>query len=59
MHPNEFTKNMAVYVERLLPAPTEGFYDGIDEHGTRLTGVGSLTNGLVLGASLYAIRNFP
>lgn len=52
-----FSKGLCVYLERNNSDPIHGFFDGVDEEGTILNGVGSLTNGLIIGAALYAIQN--
>ena len=54
-----FSKNLCIYLERKNSEPLFGFLDGVDEDGTVLNGVGSITNGLILGAALYAIQNNP
>ncbi len=59
IHNTDYTRSMAIYLERILPEPSQGFFEGADENGAGLSGVGSLTNGLILGAALYAINNYP
>lgn len=54
-----YAYNMVVYLEKALPDPTKGYCEGVDESGAPLTGVGDLTNGLILGAALYAIQHNP
>jgi hypothetical protein len=57
-----FARNMVVYLEQSLPYPTSGYSEGadynIDGNARNLvSGVGSNTNGLILNAAEYAIRN--
>jgi hypothetical protein len=54
-----YAYNMCVYLEKNLPAPTNGYSEGVDENGVQLTGVGLNTNGLIIGAAKYAILNNP
>ena len=53
-----FAYNMVVYLERTLPT-VHGYSEGVDESGAQLTGTGSNTNGLIIGAARYAINNNP
>ncbi len=55
----QFTRSMVSYVESQLPAPSTGYVDGIDENGRKLTTTIDKTNGLIIGAAEYAIRNLP
>ena len=52
-----FAYNMVVYLEGTLPTPVHGYSEGVDESGAQLTGTGSNTNGLIIGAARYAINN--
>jgi hypothetical protein len=52
-----FARNMAVYLEQTLPDPANGYCDGADNDGNTVTGIGSNTNGLILDAAVYALRN--
>jgi hypothetical protein len=54
-----YARGMVVYLERSLPDPSKGYCEGVDESGVQLTGVGSNTNGLIIGAAKYAIQNNP
>jgi len=54
-----FAANMSIYLEHNLPEPTHGYYDGIDESGNQLSSTNSLTNSLILDASLYSILHNP
>ena len=54
-----YAKNMSIYLENILPDPTAGYYEGVDESGHKLERVGSNTNSLILDAALYAIQNNP
>jgi hypothetical protein len=53
-----FAMNMSVYLERNLPDSMYGFYEGVAESRAPLRVVGCNTNGLILGAALYAIRHY-
>ncbi len=52
-----FAKNLVIHVERSLPDLARGYCEGLDERRMPLSSVGSLTNGLILGAALYFIEN--
>ena len=52
-----FARNNVIYLERILPDPTNGYTDGADNSGNIISSVGSNTNGLILDAALYAIQN--
>ncbi|MGA3291068.1 MAG: DUF3131 domain-containing protein [Candidatus Bathyarchaeia archaeon] len=52
-----FARNTVVYLEKVLPNPTNGYSDGADNTGHLISGVGSDTNGLILDAALYAIQH--
>ena len=52
-----FAKNMTVYLERNLPDPMNGYWEGVDEAGTQVDHAGVHTNGLILGAAKYAINS--
>ena len=54
-----YAYNMNVYLEKALPDPSNGYCEGVAEDGAQLTGTGSNTNGLILGAAKYAIQNNP
>ena len=54
-----FAYNMVVYLESTLPTPVHGYSEGVDESEAQLTGTGSNTNGLIIGAARYAIQNNP
>jgi len=57
MHDTSFTESMVSNVESKLPAPTSGYADGIDESGRVDTSDIDKTNGMIIGAALYAINN--
>ena len=59
MNNTAFSRSMCIYLEHNNSEPKAGFFDGVDEHGEVLNGVGSPTNGLILGAALYAMQNSP
>lgn len=55
-----FAKEMSIYLERVLPEPPNGYYEGADFNADRnnavvLGSVGSNTNGLILAAARYAL----
>lgn len=52
-----FSRNLCVYLERYNLDPTSGFCVGADEQGNPHNGFNTLTNGLILGAAMYAIQN--
>jgi hypothetical protein len=55
-----YALSMVITLERALPTPTKGYYDGIDTSGTKDAGnPGSDTNSLILDAALYYIQNNP
>ncbi len=54
-----FARNMVVYLEKVLPDPTNGYADGATNSGSLVSSGGSDTNGLILDAALYAIQNNP
>jgi len=54
-----YARNMIIYLEQILPKPTNGYYDGADNSGHLVSGLGSNTNSLILDASLYYIQNNP
>ena len=54
-----YAYNMNVHLEKTLPAPSNGYCEGVTEDGVQLTGTGSNTNGLIIGAAKYAIQNNP
>ena len=55
-----FAKNMSIYLEKVSPEPTNGYYDGADFNANSanaivLGSVGGNTNGLILAAARYAL----
>jgi hypothetical protein len=54
-----YAYNMCVYLEKTLPDPSNGYGEGVDEAGNPLQSSGLNTNGLILGAANYAIKNNP
>jgi hypothetical protein len=56
---SSYAYNMNVHLEKNLPDPSNGFSEGVNEDGLQLTGTGSNTNGLILSAAKYAIKNSP
>jgi hypothetical protein len=57
-----FAKDMNVYLEQNLPNPAgtaEGYCEGLDEASKQLTRSGIHTNGMIIEAARYAIKNNP
>ena len=54
-----YSLNMSIYLEQTLPDPSRGYGEGVDEGGMQLSGSGLNTNGMILGAANYAIKNNP
>jgi len=52
-----YARNLGIYLERALPEPDYGYYDGVDNSGNQVMDLGSNTNGLILDSALYAIQN--
>ncbi len=59
MYDTSFTESMVSYVESVLPNPSSGYSDGVDENGRVDTAVIDKTNGMIIEAALYAIDNPP
>ena len=58
IHNQTFARNMVIALEKALPTPTNGYYDGMDIGGTLDAGnPGSDTNSLILDAALYYLQN--
>ena len=57
LYDTSFTESMASYIESHLPNPSNGYSDGIDENGRVDTSNIDKTNGMIIGAALYAITN--
>jgi hypothetical protein len=56
---SSFAKDLSVHVEDSIPAPIDGYCEGVDEAGAVFDGVGLNTNGLILDAASYAVFNSP
>lgn len=54
-----YAYNMNVYLEKALPAPSDGYCEGVTEDGAQLTRMGLNSNGLILAAAKYALQNYP
>jgi hypothetical protein len=54
-----YTKNMVTYIGGKLPAPSNGFQDGVAEDGRVVGTTIDRTNGLILSAARYAISKLP
>jgi hypothetical protein len=54
-----YALDMSIYLEQTLPNPSSGYGEGVDESGMQLSGSGLNTNGMILGAANYAIKNNP
>jgi hypothetical protein len=52
-----YSYDLNVYLEKSLPPPSSGYCEGVTEEGAQLTGTGSNTNGLIIGAAKYALQN--
>lgn len=50
-----YTLNMIIWLEELLPEPSNGYYDGADKDG-RVVGRSINTNAMILDAAVYAIK---
>ena len=60
LYNSTYAENMVIALEKALPAPTNGYYGGMDTSGTLETGTpSSETNSLILDAALYYIQNNP
>jgi len=57
VHDAAFTENMVSYLESQLPNPGSGYSDGVDESGRVDTSDVDKTNGMIIGAALYATNN--
>ncbi len=57
LYNSTFAQNLVVHIQNLLPDPAKGYSDGADTSGNRVSGTGSGTNGLILDAAAYAIKN--
>jgi hypothetical protein len=57
-----FSRDMTIYLERILPYPTNGYSAGADHNANNdeaylVASVDSNTNGLIISAARYAIQN--
>jgi hypothetical protein len=59
LHNRLFTEVMVSYIESHLSDPNSGYSDGIDESGRVVSINIDKTNGMIIGAALYAINNLP
>ncbi len=59
LYNSTFARNLSIHVEDAIPAPIDGYCEGVDEAGVIFDGVGLNTNGLILDSSLYAVNNTP
>jgi hypothetical protein len=50
-----FAHNLSIYLEKKMPDPANGYYEGVDEEGNCLEVIGNNSNGLILGAARYAL----
>ncbi len=68
LYKTQFARNVAVYLEKSLPPPYIGYYEGISENSESFTdqisvasatveAIGSNTNGLIISAARHAIVN--
>jgi hypothetical protein len=51
----EYTRNMVNYIKGKIPAPSNGFQDGVAEDGRVVGTTIDRTNGLIISAARYAI----
>ena len=51
--------DMVAYLEKCLPSPSNGYYDGAGNSGNLIRALGSDTNCLILDAAVYAVQNNP
>jgi len=56
LYNNTYARNTVIFLEELLPSPTNGYDAGADNFAETLKIVGLATNGLILEAALYAIK---
>jgi hypothetical protein len=54
-----YTRSMCIFLEQKLAEPTRGYGWAVTEDGKPFNGVGTHTNGLILGAARYFIQNNP
>jgi hypothetical protein len=63
LYNTSFARNMNIYLEQSLPDSTSGYYAGADygSIGTSnlVLSIDSNSNGMILGAAKYAIKNYP
>jgi len=57
LYNSTFALDTTAYLERTLPAPTDGYGEGVDNNGHYVPVVSSNTNGLILDAALYSLQN--
>ena len=50
-----FARNMVIQLERSLPDPANGYFDGADKYGNQI-GRSNIANTLILDAALYAVN---
>jgi len=56
LYNSSYAQDTIVYLEKILPNPTNGYSDGSDTAGRVVPGFGSNTNGMILDAALYALK---
>ena len=56
LYNSTFAQNLVVYLEKMLPNPSNGYSDGANSSGKSVPGAGCNTNGLILDAALYAVH---
>ncbi|MGA2386339.1 MAG: DUF3131 domain-containing protein [Candidatus Bathyarchaeia archaeon] len=57
LYNSTYALKLILYLQKTLPTPTHGYYDGADNSGEYIPGGGSGTNGLILDAALYATQH--
>jgi hypothetical protein len=59
-----FARNMTIYLEKAFPVFTNGYYSGAEynadiNNANLILSTDSNSNGMILGAAKYAIKNNP
>jgi hypothetical protein len=59
VHNSSYAKNLAIYLESVLKAPIDGYNSGVDEARNIIEDNTLHTNGLIIEAAWYAVRQNP
>jgi len=59
-----FARNMTIYLEKVFPDLINGYYSGAEyntdiNNANLILSTDSNTNGLILGAARFSIKNYP